>query len=84
MPLIRVLLADDHPLWRQGVRGLLAAEPDIDVVAEAVDGEEALRLLRTTALDVAVLDIWRPTPGPAGRALAQQSRPSQWSSRSGP
>lgn len=57
---IRVLIADDHPVWRQGIRDLLAAETDIDVVAEAANGQEALRLIRSTRLDVALLDMEMP------------------------
>ncbi len=57
---IKVLVADDHPVWRRGVRNLLSAEPDIDVVAEAANGQEALRILRSTRLDVALLDMEMP------------------------
>ena len=57
---IRVLVADDHPVWRKGVRTLLDAEPDISVVAEAADGEEALRLIRAGDVDVALLDMEMP------------------------
>ena len=57
---IRVLVADDHPVWRNGVRTLLDGEPDIAVVAEAADGEEALRLIRAGGLDVALLDMEMP------------------------
>ena len=57
---IRVLIADDHPVWRKGIRTLLEAEPDIDVVAEASDGDEAIRALRDGGLDVAVLDMEMP------------------------
>ena len=56
----RVLLADDHPVLRLGVRELLIAEADIEVVAEAGDGHEALRLIRQHQPDVAVLDIAMP------------------------
>ncbi|WP_412070600.1 response regulator [Rubrivirga sp. IMCC43871] len=56
----RVLLADDHPVWRRGVRGLLDAEPDLDVVAEAADGEAALAVLRAGGIDVVVLDMEMP------------------------
>ena len=57
---IRVLLADDHPVWRRGVRDVLSSEPDLDVVAEAGDGTEALHALRTLPIDVAVLDMEMP------------------------
>ncbi len=56
----RVLLADDHPILRLGVRDLLTAEPDIEVVAEAGDGLEALRLAQEHCPDVIVLDIAMP------------------------
>lgn len=57
---IRVLLADDHGILRAGLRALLANEPDLEVVGEAADGEEAVA--RATALqpDVVVLDIAMP------------------------
>jgi DNA-binding NarL/FixJ family response regulator len=57
---IRVLLADDHILVRQGIRQFLEEAEDIEVVAEANDGAEALRLISTTQPDVAVLDIRMP------------------------
>lgn len=57
---IRVLIADDHPVWRKGIRTLLDAEADLEVVAEASDGEEALRTLRSGGVDVAVLDMEMP------------------------
>jgi DNA-binding NarL/FixJ family response regulator len=57
---IRVLLADDHVLVRQGIRQFLNEAPDIEVVAEASDGAEALRLIKTVEPDVAVLDIRMP------------------------
>ena len=59
-PPTRVLLADDHPVWRAGVRDLLGAEPDLSVVAEAADGEAALDALRAGGVDVAVLDMEMP------------------------
>ena len=59
-PPTRILLADDHPVWRRGVRGLLDAEPDLDVVAEVADGWAALAALRRGGVDVAVLDMEMP------------------------
>jgi len=58
--MIRVLLADDHAIVREGLRALLSREPDLQVVAEAGDGREALRLAQETRPDVATLDLSMP------------------------
>jgi DNA-binding NarL/FixJ family response regulator len=57
---IRVLLADDQALVRGGFRAILGAEPDIEVVAEASDGAEALELAARHRVDVALMDIRMP------------------------
>ncbi|MGW0964850.1 response regulator [Streptomyces sp. NPDC002516] len=57
---IRILLADDHALVRRGVRLILEREPDLEVVAEAGDGAEAIELARTHEVDLAVMDIAMP------------------------
>ena len=57
---IRVLLADDHHIVRQGIRQLLESAKDIQVIAEAGDGEEAQCLIEQLKPDVAVLDIQMP------------------------
>lgn len=57
---IRVLLVDDHPVVRQGIRGLLESAVDIEVVGEASNGEEALRLVEVTSPDVLLLDMELP------------------------
>lgn len=57
---IRVLLADDHGILRAGLRALLANEPDIEVVGEAADGEEAVAQAAALRPDVIVLDIAMP------------------------
>ncbi|MGQ9804214.1 MAG: response regulator [Anaerolineae bacterium] len=57
---IRVLLADDHPILRLGLRVLLDQAPDVEVVGEAENGEEALTLIEALVPDVAVLDCQLP------------------------
>jgi PAS domain S-box-containing protein len=57
---IRVLLADDHTIMRQGLRSLLSNEPDLMTVAEASDGEEAVALARELRPDVVVMDVSMP------------------------
>jgi DNA-binding NarL/FixJ family response regulator len=59
-PPLRVLLADDHPVFRKGLRALLASLPDAEVVAEAVDGAEAITLAAQHAPDVVVMDLNMP------------------------
>ncbi|MEV0601858.1 response regulator transcription factor [Streptomyces sp. NPDC050315] len=58
--MIRVLLADDQVLVRAGFRALLDAQPDIEVVGEAADGEEALTAVRDQQPDVVLMDIRMP------------------------
>lgn len=67
---LRVLIADDHPLFREGVAHSLADEPDMMVVGQAATGEEALRLARDLLPDVTLLDI--TMPGQGGLATAAQ------------
>ncbi|MFE9924095.1 response regulator [Streptomyces sp. NPDC005774] len=57
---VRVVLADDQPLVRNGLRVLMADAPDIDVVGEAGTGAEAVQLVQDTEPDVAVMDIRMP------------------------
>jgi DNA-binding NarL/FixJ family response regulator len=57
---IRVMLVDDQVLLRTGFRMVLAAQPDMEVVAEAGDGAEALDVLRSTAVDVVLMDVRMP------------------------
>jgi two-component system response regulator DegU len=57
---IRVVVADDHPIVRSGIRNELARHPDIEVIGEATNGDEALSLARTLQPDVLLLDINMP------------------------
>jgi DNA-binding NarL/FixJ family response regulator len=57
---IRVLIADDHPLFRGGLRSLLESVADMEVVAEATTGEEAIQLARSCRPDVVVMDLNMP------------------------
>jgi two-component system response regulator NreC len=56
-PKIRVLLADDHAVLRAGLRALLQAQPDMEVVGEANDGNEAIRMAEALAPHVVLMDI---------------------------
>jgi len=60
MPKIRIVIADDHRVVRQGTRGLLEREDDLEVVGEAGDGEEAVAVIERTRPDVAIVDIAMP------------------------
>ena len=57
---IRIVIADDHPLFREGVFHSLAAEPDLAVLGQAESGEEALRLAMDLLPDVILLDVGMP------------------------
>jgi DNA-binding NarL/FixJ family response regulator len=57
---IRVLLADDHPVVRAGLRGMLAAEPDVEVAGEAGSGPEAVAAARAGQYDVILMDLRMP------------------------
>jgi DNA-binding NarL/FixJ family response regulator len=59
---IRVLVADDHPMLRAGLRAILAGEPDISLIGEATRGEEAQRLAENLRPDVLLLDLSMPGP----------------------
>jgi DNA-binding NarL/FixJ family response regulator len=57
MAKIRILLTDDHTLFRQGMRTLLAAEPDIEIVGEAANAADAIALASQTRPDIVLMDI---------------------------
>jgi DNA-binding NarL/FixJ family response regulator len=61
IPLVtRILVADDHPIVRSGLKTVLDMQPDLEVVAEAADGAEAVRTALSTEVDLAVLDVAMP------------------------
>lgn len=59
-PLLAVLIADDHPVVREGLRGMLAAEPGLTVVAEAASGDEAVAMALAHRPDVVLMDLRMP------------------------
>jgi len=67
---MRVLIADDHAVVRQGLKQILASDPDVVVTGEARNGNEAIELARTVDWDVAVLDY--SMPGPSGLDLLNE------------
>lgn len=76
MKTIRVLVADDHPLIRQGIKAVLSTCDDIQVVAEASDGEEAVRAYHQHQPDVVLLDVRMPAcDGPTAIKRIRESAP---------
>jgi len=71
---IRVVLADDHPLVRAGIRAILSAEQDLEVVGEAASGDEARRLTLDLKPDVLLLDLSMPGPPPRETVLYLRDR----------
>lgn len=60
MERVRVLIVDDHPIWRQGIRSILESAPDIEIVGDVADGKEAVALARALEPNVAVVDVNLP------------------------
>jgi Response regulator containing a CheY-like receiver domain and an HTH DNA-binding domain len=73
----RILIADDHPAMREGLRAAFHREPDIDVVGEATDGAECLRLHGELAPDITLLDLQMPgTDGMTALAQLREREPA--------
>jgi len=68
--MIRVVIADDHTILREGLKQLLQAAPDLEVVGEAADGHEVVRAVRDVEFDVLLLDM--SMPGRSGMELIRQ------------
>lgn len=60
MPYVKVVIADDHPLIREGLRRILSLSPDIAIAGEAENGERAVELVRKTGADVVLMDVNMP------------------------
>ena len=76
-PKIRVVLADDHAVLRAGLKALLNAEPDIEVVSQVARGDEVVTAARTTTPDVALTtpSAWG---GPAGQGPSATRLTAEW------
>ena len=68
--MIRLIIADDHSIVREGMKRLIDAQPDLSVIAEAADGHAVLECLRTVDADVLILDL--SMPGRNGIDLIKQ------------
>ena len=75
MDTLTVLIADDHPVFRKGLRALLASMPEVELIGEATTGEEAIRLAEQLQPDVILMDLNMPGGGglPAIRSIVQTS-----------
>jgi DNA-binding NarL/FixJ family response regulator len=70
---IRILAVDDHPLWRQGIAGLLGDQSDMNLVGEATNGREAIQRFRELRPDVTLMDLQMPQLGGLDAIIAIRS-----------
>jgi DNA-binding NarL/FixJ family response regulator len=70
--MIQILIADDHAMIRAGLNSLLTSVPDVRVVAEVGNGEDALRVIRAESIDVVLLDL--DLPGRSGFEVLQEAK----------
>jgi DNA-binding NarL/FixJ family response regulator len=74
---IRLLIADDHPVVRDGLRAMLATQPDMEVIGEAASGTEAVEQARALRPDVVLMDLQLPElDGPAAIATLRDTQPA--------
>jgi DNA-binding NarL/FixJ family response regulator len=71
---IRILIADDHPIFRQGLRLVIDAQPDLTVVSESSNGDQVLERLQQGGVDVAVIDVTMPVRDGFGVAREVRDR----------
>ncbi len=76
---ITLLIVDDHPLFRQGVVDALSLEPDMRIIAQSADGDEALEFIRSKKPSIAVLDV--NLPGMNGQQITHQVSQDRLSTR---
>lgn len=67
---MKIFIADDHPIFRQGLLKIMEGDPELEIVGESGDGEEALQLIRSLCPDIAVLDI--SMPGMSGLEIVSE------------
>src|SRR5437879_11847807 len=72
---VRIVIADDHPIFRDGLRRLLEAEPNLKVIGEAPEGAEAVKLAKQLKPDILLLDLAMPKH-PGLEALRELSMPA--------
>ena len=72
---LRILIVDDHPLFREGVRDALAGNADIDVIGDVTNGQEAIEMVETLVPDIVLVDI--NLPGIGGLEVTRKVRHAQ-------
>lgn len=75
MDKIRLVIVDDHPIFREGVASILGSEPDLEVVGQGVSADDAIRLTRETLPDIILLDVNMPGGGVNAAATVATSFP---------
>jgi len=79
MTQINLLIVDDHPLFRQGVVDALSLEPDMKIIAQSANGDEALELIQSLKPTIAVLDV--NLPGVNGQQITHQTSQNRYGTR---